>query len=78
MVDAHPTDRPWEWCQSRHVGAVISGRMHVVTDDGEEFDVGPYDVIDVAPGHDATHAGRTDSARYAKVRRDAHSEGRRL
>jgi hypothetical protein len=33
-------------------------------------------VIDVAPGHDATHAGRTDSARYAKVRRDTHSEGR--
>jgi len=43
---------------------------------GRSFDVGPYDVIDVAPAHDATHAGRTDSARYAKVRRDAHSEGR--
>jgi hypothetical protein len=46
-----------EWCQSRHVGAVISGRMHVVTDDGDEFDVGPYDVIDVAPGHDARVLG---------------------
>jgi len=45
------------WCQSRHVGAVISGRMHVVTDDGDEFDVGPYDVIDVAPGHDAWVVG---------------------
>jgi hypothetical protein len=39
-----------DWCQSRHVGVVIAGRMHVVTDDGDEFDVGPYDVIDVAPG----------------------------
>jgi len=46
-----------DWCQSRHVGAVISGRMHVVTDDGDEFDVGPYDVIDVAPGHDAWVVG---------------------
>jgi hypothetical protein len=46
-----------DWCQSRHVGAVISGRMHVITDDGDEFDVGPYDVIDVAPGHDAWVVG---------------------
>ena len=53
MVDAHPTDRRGEWCQSRHVGMVVSGRMHIVTDDGDEFDLGPYDVIDVAPGHDA-------------------------
>jgi Adenylate and Guanylate cyclase catalytic domain len=42
-----------DWCQSRHVGAVIAGRMHIVTDDGDEFDFGPYDVIDLAPGHDA-------------------------
>ena len=41
------------WCQSRHVGMVVSGRMHIVTDDRDEFDLGPYDVIDVAPGHDA-------------------------
>jgi class 3 adenylate cyclase len=27
--------------------------MHIVTDDGDEFDLGPYDVIGVAPGHDA-------------------------
>jgi hypothetical protein len=46
-----------DWCQSQHVGAVISGRMHVVTDDGDEFDVAPYDVIDVAPGHDASVVG---------------------
>ena len=32
---------------------VVSGRMHIVTADGDEFDLGPYDVIDVAPGHDA-------------------------
>ena len=53
MVDAHPTDRRGDWCQSRHVGMVVSGRMHIVSDDGDEFDLGPYDVIDVAPGHDA-------------------------
>jgi hypothetical protein len=53
MVDAHPTDRREDWCQSRHVGMVVPGRMHIVMDDGDEFDLGPYDVIDVAPGHDA-------------------------
>lgn len=46
-----------DWCQSRHVGIVISGRMHVVTDDGDEFDFGPHDVVDIAPGHDAWVVG---------------------
>ena len=31
--------------------------MHVVTDDGDEFDFGPHDVVDIAPGHDAWVVG---------------------
>jgi class 3 adenylate cyclase len=46
-----------EWCQSRHAGVIVSGRMHMVMDDGDEFDFGPHDVIDVAPGHDAWVVG---------------------
>jgi hypothetical protein len=46
-----------DWCQSRHVGVVIPGRMHIVMEDGDEFDFGSYDVVDIAPGHDAWVVG---------------------
>jgi hypothetical protein len=40
-------------CQARHVGAVISGRLHVVHEDGSEGDAGPGDAYVIEPGHDA-------------------------
>jgi uncharacterized cupin superfamily protein len=40
-------------CQARHVGAVISGQLHVVHDDGSETDVGPGDAYVVEPNHNA-------------------------
>ena len=40
-------------CQAAHVGYVISGRMKIVMDDGEEAEVGPGDFMTEAPGHDA-------------------------
>lgn len=40
-------------CQVHHTGFCISGRMTVRSDDGEEISIGPGDVIDLAPGHDA-------------------------
>jgi hypothetical protein len=46
-----------DWCQSRHVGVVIPGRRHIVMEDGDEFDFGSYDVVDIAPGHDAWVVG---------------------
>jgi hypothetical protein len=46
-----------ESCQSRHVGAVIAGHMHVVQDDGSEADMGPGDAYVIAPGHDAWVVG---------------------
>lgn len=44
-------------CQVRHLGFVLSGRMHVETEDGESGDVGPGDLFDLAPGHDAWVVG---------------------
>lgn len=40
-------------CQTRHLGYVLSGQMHVVMDDGTECDVGPGDLFDLPAGHDA-------------------------
>ncbi len=44
-------------CQARHLGYVLSGRMHIEMDDGSEQDVGPGDFMRVAPGHDAWVVG---------------------
>jgi quercetin dioxygenase-like cupin family protein len=40
-------------CQAAHTGYVVSGRMKIVMDDGEELELGPGDFADIAPGHDA-------------------------
>ncbi|WP_344497643.1 cupin domain-containing protein [Streptomyces enissocaesilis] len=40
-------------CQAAHVGYVVSGRMKVVMDGGESIEIGPGDLVSVAPGHDA-------------------------
>jgi mannose-6-phosphate isomerase-like protein (cupin superfamily) len=44
-------------CQVHHVGYIISGRMHVVMDDGTEGEAGPGDAVVIAPGHDAWIVG---------------------
>jgi len=44
-------------CQNRHVGAVASGRMHIVHDDGTELEAGPGDAYVIEPGHDAWVVG---------------------
>jgi ketosteroid isomerase-like protein len=40
-------------CQTRHLGYVISGRMHVRADDGTETEVAAGDAFDLPAGHDA-------------------------
>jgi mannose-6-phosphate isomerase-like protein (cupin superfamily) len=59
------------WMWSKHVGPkagtdschvthnlfVISGRMHVRMDDGDEFEIGPGDAVFIGPGHDAWTIG---------------------
>jgi hypothetical protein len=44
-------------CQAHHIGALLSGTMHVVHDDGTEADVGPGDAYEIQPGHDAWVVG---------------------
>jgi class 3 adenylate cyclase len=41
-----------EWCQARHVGVVLSGRLGIKLRDGTTFEIGPDDVFDIPPGHD--------------------------
>lgn len=62
-------------CQTFHTGYVVSGRMHIVMDDGGEAEAGPGDAVVIAPGHDAWIVGDepcvmidwgTGSANYAK------------
>jgi class 3 adenylate cyclase len=47
------TDR----CEFHHVAIVVAGRMAIETRNGELREVGPGDVYDAAPGHDAWVVG---------------------
>jgi hypothetical protein len=42
-----------ESCHVDHNLFVISGRMMVRMDDGDEFEIGPGDAAHIGPGHDA-------------------------
>ena len=46
-----------EWCQASHAVYHISGRLHVMMNDGTENEFGPGDVGTVPPGHDAWVVG---------------------
>jgi class 3 adenylate cyclase len=47
-----------EWCEARHIGVVISGRLGALMRDGTVLEFGPDDVYDVAPGHDGYTIGK--------------------
>jgi class 3 adenylate cyclase len=44
-------------CEVRHVSFAISGRLHVLMDDGTEMDIDAGDVHEIPPGHDAWVVG---------------------
>ena len=46
-----------EWCQARHVGVILSGRLGIEFPDGSSVSFGPGDVFDVPPGHDGYTIG---------------------
>lgn len=46
-----------ESCQARHVGAIVSGHLHVIHTDGSEGDARPGDAYVIEPGHDAWVVG---------------------
>ncbi len=64
-------------CQSHHIGYAISGRLKVVSVDGEEIEITPGSAYEIMPGHDAWVVGnevytaielsQETVAKYAKV-----------
>jgi class 3 adenylate cyclase len=46
-----------EWCQIRHVGFIISGRLGIEFADGSSVVFGPGDVFEIPPGHDGYTIG---------------------
>ncbi len=46
-----------ETCELAHKEYVISGRLHVLMNDGSEFEVGPGDVAYLPAGHDGWIVG---------------------
>lgn len=63
-----------ESCEVEHHQVALSGRLHIKTDAGEEFEIGPGDVMFIDPGHDAWVVGSepfiaidwTGGEKYAK------------
>lgn len=46
-----------DWCESRHIGYVVSGRVSIEMRDGTEVEAQGGDAIDFPPGHDAWVVG---------------------
>ena len=46
-----------EWCEARHVGVVLSGRLGFLLRDGATAELGPDDVYEIPPGHDGWTIG---------------------
>jgi uncharacterized cupin superfamily protein len=69
-------------CETLHAGYVLSGRMHIVMDEGQQVDIGPGDYVMIPPGHDAWTIGDeacvmldvAGAANYARQARGAEAE----
>jgi class 3 adenylate cyclase len=48
-----------ERCEFHHVSIILEGRAGFETRDGEQVEVGPGTVLDIAPGHDSWVVGDT-------------------
>ncbi len=46
-----------EQCQYHHLGVTLEGRLRVQMPDGSELELGPGDVFEIPPGHDAWVVG---------------------
>jgi class 3 adenylate cyclase len=46
-----------ESCQYHHVGYAVAGRMRIQMPDGTELEIGPEEVFEIPPGHDAWVVG---------------------
>jgi mannose-6-phosphate isomerase-like protein (cupin superfamily) len=63
-------------CQTHHAGYVLSGRLHVVTEDGGETELGPGDAYEVEPGHDAWVVGNERFVSVELVGAEKYAKGR--
>jgi class 3 adenylate cyclase len=52
LVDVKPIVGT-QWCQSHHVAICLRGRSRIQMIDGVELEIGPGDVLEIPPGHDA-------------------------
>jgi len=52
-------------CQVRHLGVLLQGRVHIRLDDGYEFEIGPDDVFEIPPAHDAWVVGDEEAIMLA-------------
>jgi class 3 adenylate cyclase len=46
-----------DWCENHHLGYALSGRLAVVTEDGEQIEVEAGSVYEIPPRHDAWVVG---------------------
>ncbi|MEX0630813.1 MAG: adenylate/guanylate cyclase domain-containing protein [Chloroflexota bacterium] len=53
-----------EWCEYHHLGLVMEGKLHYVTPDGLEMEVGPGMLFEILPGHDAWVVGDKPVIQY--------------
>ena len=44
-------------CEASHLQLQLAGHLHVVMEDGSEFESAPGDVVKIPPGHDAWVVG---------------------
>ena len=49
-----------ESCQTRHLGVVAAGPIHIAHSDGTEGDIGVGEAYPIEPGHDAWVVGDED------------------
>ncbi len=74
-------------CQTHHLGYVVSGRMRVRMDDGDERTIEPGDIFDLPAGHDAWVLGdeacvmldfSPEATRYARPREIASPDDEQM
>ncbi|MGH2393515.1 MAG: hypothetical protein ACRDGH_08490, partial [Candidatus Limnocylindria bacterium] len=53
-----------DWCEYHHLGLVMEGKLHYVTPDGLEMEVGPGMLFEILPGHDAWVVGDEPVIQY--------------
>ncbi len=46
-----------EWCEAPHFQYHAAGRIHILMEDGTEFEVGPGEITALPSGHDAWVVG---------------------